>query len=71
MTNKECFNVALMEFITKGRGNFLAVRTIIAKKSIQSLRDADRFKPITTGNGRINKAKNNEHLTGKVCANRY
>ena len=34
VTNNECFNVALKEFLTKERENFLAVRTIIAKKSI-------------------------------------
>ena len=46
VTNNECFNVALKEFLTKERENFLAVRTIIAKKSIYSSRDADRFKPM-------------------------
>ena len=34
VTNNECFNVALKEFLTQERENFLAVRTIIAKKSI-------------------------------------
>ena len=47
MTKNECFNVARMEFLTKERVIFLAVRTMIVKKSTQSSRDADRFKPIT------------------------